>query len=314
MLGRLSLHLQPLADLLWPRVCPYLVGTCEAIRCEGKYCIPYETGLIMFMYRMVRPRRIRPDTEIYFSVRCSKISRVIRTFSNALYQVANKYLSDPSLFRHRFRLYSDLITAKTNGAATNIWGFIDGTLRKTCRPVRFQKVTYSGHKRNHGIKFQSVATPDGLIALLFGPMEGSRHDSMMLTESRLLRHLEELMPEGTELFSIYGDPAYPISPHLLSGFKNVPPGSVQQQWNTQMSKGRQMVEWEFKEVATKWSYVDFEKNMKIFKCPIAQYYTVAVFFTNLCCCCYGNQSSKYFGCNTRHDGKMGVQEYLELVD
>ena len=42
----------------------------------------------------------------------------------------------------------------------------------------------------HGIKFQSVVTPDGLIALLiallFGHTAGSRHDPFMLSESELL--------------------------------------------------------------------------------------------------------------------------------
>lgn len=35
----------------------------------------------------------------------------------------------------------------------------------------------------HGIKFQSVVAPKGLIASLFGPVEGRRHDSGMLADS-----------------------------------------------------------------------------------------------------------------------------------
>lgn len=33
-------------------------------------------------------------------------------------------------------------------------GVIDGTLRPCCRPVRNQRILFSGHKRVHGIKFQ----------------------------------------------------------------------------------------------------------------------------------------------------------------
>ena len=43
----------------------------------------------------------------------------------------------------------------------------------------------------HAIKFQSVATSDGLVALLHGPYEGKRHDSGILQESGLLRDLEQ---------------------------------------------------------------------------------------------------------------------------
>ena len=34
------------------------------------------------------------------------------------------------------------------------WGFIDGTPRPIARPVRNQRIMYSGHKRTHCLKFQ----------------------------------------------------------------------------------------------------------------------------------------------------------------
>lgn len=34
------------------------------------------------------------------------------------------------------------------------WGFIDGTVRPIARPVRNQRIMYSGHKRIHCLKFQ----------------------------------------------------------------------------------------------------------------------------------------------------------------
>ena len=44
-------------------------------------------------------------------------------------------------------------------------------------------VVYNGHKRKHAWKLQSMATPIGLIANLFGPVEDCRHDSGMLADS-----------------------------------------------------------------------------------------------------------------------------------
>ena len=58
------------------------------------------------------------------------------------------------------------------GALQNCWGFIDGTVRPLCRPGENQRLLYNGHKRVHSIKFQSVVTPSGMIANLYGPMEG----------------------------------------------------------------------------------------------------------------------------------------------
>jgi nuclease HARBI1 len=56
----------------------------------------------------------------------------------------------------------------------------------TCCPSLFQKLMYSGHKRCHGIKFQSVVTPDGLFASMYGPVSGNRHYYFLLSNSGLL--------------------------------------------------------------------------------------------------------------------------------
>jgi hypothetical protein len=171
-------------------------------------------------------------------MRKSKISAALNTFVDALYEVALPYLSNPALFHHRFPLYSKLIFDKCN-AANSMWGFIDGTLRKICRPVRFQKAAYSGHKHTHGIKFQSIVTPDGLIASLFGPIPGARHDSYMLAESGLLQQLSVMMPRNqpnVQIYSLYGDPAYPQSQYIVGGYHNPAPNLIEAQWNTTMLK------------------------------------------------------------------------------
>ena len=165
--------LQELADRLWPKLELLLNGDKESIVCNNAYRCPYETGLLLVLFRLSRPRRISPDLERFSHWRKSKISCVLQTFFASLYTVANSYLSDPSIFQHRFQFYADLINNKSNAGAFDnlkVWGFIDGTLRKTCRPTLFQKQMYSGHKRCHGIKFQSVVTPDGLVALLYGQL------------------------------------------------------------------------------------------------------------------------------------------------
>ena len=70
-------------------------------------------------------------------------------------------------------------------------GFIDRTVKPLCRSGENQRIMYSGYKKVHTIKFQSVVAPDGLIANLFAPVEGRRHDSGMLDDSGLLRKLQQ---------------------------------------------------------------------------------------------------------------------------
>ena len=84
----------------------------------------------------------------------------------------------------------------------NCFGFVDGTLCKLAKPKNNQRVLYNGHKRVPAIKFQSVVTPNGLIANLAGPFEGQRHNCMMLHETGILRELPEscLGPQSTFMF------------------------------------------------------------------------------------------------------------------
>ena len=71
---------------------------------------------------------------------------------------------------------------KQGSSLDNCVGFIDGTIRPTCRPSHEQEAAYSGHKRLHGLKYQSIIFPNGLIGSLIGPYEGRRHDLGMLRE------------------------------------------------------------------------------------------------------------------------------------
>ena len=41
-------------------------------------------------------------------------------------------------------------------ALDNVLGFVDGTLRGIAHPIQNQRVTYNGHKRKHGLKYQSI--------------------------------------------------------------------------------------------------------------------------------------------------------------
>jgi hypothetical protein len=190
-------------------------------------------------------------------------------------------------------LYNELIREKCGGAMTHVWGFIDGTLRRICRPTNDQRVAYSGHKRCHGIKFQSVVTPDGLIAVLYGGVEGSWHDSTMLADSELLDILQILTPgdDGFPIYTMYGDPAYPLSRYICKAIANAAPGSDEAAWNKEMSAVRQIVEWGFKEIIMQWKFLNNKEEMKVFKIPVTQFYFCAAFLTNLRNCYYGNQIS-----------------------
>ena len=68
----------------------------------------------------------------------------------------------------------------------NCFGSVDGTVLRIFRPKINQNIVYNGHKRAHGIKFQSLPLPNELIGNFSGPYVGKRDDSTMTHESGLL--------------------------------------------------------------------------------------------------------------------------------
>ena len=107
------------------------------------------------------------------------------------------------------------------------------------------EILYNGHKKVHAIKFQSVVAPNGLVANLYGPVEGKRHDSGMLAMSGLLDALQRysVSPYGNTL-CIYGDPAYPLRPCFQAPFRGAVLTPDQQAWNKSIKE----VEWIFGDI------------------------------------------------------------------
>lgn len=172
-------------------------------------------------------------------------------------------LNQPWLSRPYLQTSIEVINEK-GAALQNCWGFIDGTVRPISRPGSNQRVMFNGHKKVHSVKFQSIATPNGLIANLYGPVKGKRHDNAMLAQSQVLSQLQRLSfnPRGDTL-CVYGNPAYPLQPQLQSPFRGARLTNIQKACNKSMSEVRVSVEWIFGEVVNYFKFLDFKKNLKI---------------------------------------------------
>ena len=177
----------------------------------------------------------------------------------------------------------------------NCVGFIDGTVHPTCRPKYNQKEFYNGHKRTHAIKFQSLILPNGMIAHMYGPMAGNRHDAALLRESGILNQLNLLGngPNGNPL-CIFGDQAYPNRPNLIVPFKGALLTRQQKNFNNAMKSFRICVEWGFRDVTDLFKFLDYKYGHKLFQNQVGKVYLVATLLKNCHTCLYGNQTSKYF--------------------
>lgn len=147
--------------------------------------------------------------------------------------------------------------------------------------------------------------PNGIIANMFGAVVGRRHDGHLLAKSRLVEKLEGKFNGVQNPPYAYGDTGYPLRKFLIVPFK----GALtrrEKKVNKIMSALRVSVEWGLAKIVQVFPFVDFKKNLKIYKQGVSKYYKVATILTNCHTCLYGSQVSDYFEC----DPPM-LEDYLQ---
>jgi hypothetical protein len=261
----------------------------EVLKCAQGTVSSGIEGLCIVLRRLAYPNRLI-DISKTFGRTQSELSLIFNETLTLIYEHNMEKLSNLEQDWIKPDEFAAAIAGKGSPLQT-IWGFIDGTVRPICRPTYDQQSSYNGHKRSHALKFQSVVTPNGMIADLFGPYEGRRHDSALLDASNILERMQTQKFAG---FALYGDPAYPLRDNLIVPYRGAQITAEQTIFNKAMSNVREAVEWGFKDVIVQFAFVDFKKNMKLYLQPVGKYYLVAALLVNCRNCLYGNQISTYF--------------------
>ena len=113
---------------------------------------------------------------------------------------------------------------------------------------------------------------NGLIANLFGPIEGRRHDAFMLSNSGLADQLKQF--NNGDPYVIYGDPAYGLSQNIMAPFCGMQLTQQQRGFNKATSTVWISVEWGFGRICQYFAFLDYKKNMKVLLQPVGKYYVV----------------------------------------
>jgi hypothetical protein len=258
---------------------------------EGYACNALE-GIAVLCRRLAYPNRL-VDLEPMFHRSSSALCAIALHMVMDLWRRFKGVVEwDRDRIAAKLPIYAAAIRGK-GAPLDTCWGFIDGTARSICRPGRYQRVAFSGHKRMHKLKYQAIATPDGLISHFFGPVEGRRHDVVVLRESGIQARLE-----GDAAFAgyvIYGDGGYACKSFLVAPYRGAELSPDQRAFNLAMSRMRICVEWMFGYVIKYWAFVDFTKTQKALLSPVGPMYGVCVLLVNCrTCIAGGNQTSESF--------------------
>ena len=164
-----------------------VMGLPDSYRCEqGTVCDGIE-GLCLLLRRLAYPCRYgdlihrfgRPVPEI-----CMIANYVMETVYSLHHHhltAWNHTLMSPPLLQR----YADAIQRK-GSALPNCFDFIDRIVTPICRPQENQGIVYNGHKRVHGLKYQSVALPCGMIANMYGPVGNGNYSFQVLAGAQVM--------------------------------------------------------------------------------------------------------------------------------
>lgn len=193
--------------------------------------------------------------------------------------------------------WAHAIHLKTHASPRCI-GMLDGTFIEIPKPTgdSVQRQMYNRYYRAHGIKFQSVVVPNGLLFNLHGPNAGRFPDSRILCKSGLMALMAELSDLAGEHYVLYADSAYALEPHLLRGLKrNMLRTQEDRDYQTAMNSPRTSVEWGFGEVAQDWPWLRRKILQKVLLSPVAVFWQTAAILSNLkTCLTQGNVISDFF--------------------
>jgi DDE superfamily endonuclease len=185
---------------------------------------------------------------------------------------------------------------------------VDGTFRGHRRPKDYnsQRTVYSGHKRAHGMNYQAIVTPDGLVSSIIGPFAGANNDWAMWKRSGCEEEIRQVM-DGHETLYIYRDPAYNASFGVACPFKH-PQGRrhlthAEQHFNKALSTVRIAVEQAFRDIQVQWTYTAFGKGLTAGAQPVAAQFIVAVLLTN-CWVCLREPKNRFL------IDPINIEEYL----
>lgn len=270
-------------------------------------------GFAIFLYRLSHMDNF-VTMEGLFGHDGTKLCRIFNAVLAFLYAKceAKTKFDTALLTAERIQLYEQAVSLQ-DVPIRGCWAFIDGTVNKCARPVgewEDQRALFNGHKRAHGLNYQGLATPDGLLVSFCGPYAGPTHDQLMLAESALLDNLEALQYPHTNTFEYYvfGDKGYENVGNVLSSFRGNTLTMNERAFNLNMSKLRICVEWAFQKVKILFKILGKLDTQRLQLSPVAAHMRVAVFLANCHTCFYQSQTSSYFDCDP-----PSIQEYLSGI-
>ena len=195
-----------------------------------------------------------------------------------------------------------------------IFGFLDNTMHKTCRvgggasapganaprnPALLQQAWYNGWKKLHGLKWETVDLPNGMIAFAWGPVSVRHNDLFTLRHSKLNDLLRDLQLGQAMQYAVYGDSAYQHCrlSHVRARHNYDNMTLLELAENRVMSSVRETIEWSYKDMGQLFPLLNYDKVLKMRSMPVGKMYHACMILKNCINCMRYNETSQFYHLN-----------------
>ncbi|CAN0452656.1 unnamed protein product, partial [Scytosiphon promiscuus] len=183
-------------------------------------------------------------------------------------------------------------------AGSEVFGFLGKTLLKTCRKqgkTELQREFYDAQEGAHGISFQSLVLPNGMIGDVSGPVPGGSDPSDLPRKSELNDRLAAVQRGRPFRGRVYGNSACVNMSHVGCDFHGDNLTIGQSAYNADMSTVRLDAVGQLGNITQMFPFMDVQHNHQVMLSPVGKYYTIAALLTNAHTTCYGCPTSTHFG-------------------
>lgn len=283
-----------------------------------------EEALLVTLFKLAFPERLI-DLEGTFGRDYSHWSRVINEFMDYIIKYWSYLLFDNMSFWKKyipecanvikrkmieigFQYPEELIGVDID-ITYRVFASIDDTISPTCRvgsgPATrginarrkdpdIQRAFYTGWKKLHGLKFQTVCLPNGMDFHVFGPLSARRPDSFSLISSKLVPRLALLMNDMDVKYCCFGDSAYSRETYITTYKSGDNLTEWQIQENACFTSIREPHEWSYRDLKNYWKALDYRRILQVQSMKVGHMFLTAMILKNAYTCFNGNEASEYF--------------------
>jgi hypothetical protein len=304
----------------------HLVRLLEALKIPNKIVLSNRgsfTGeeILLLLLHRFRTLKTLDDMSYYiFNRDNTQLSRALKWIVRYLFNVHHNLLHDNLAYWYpSFPQFASVIQQRLeevhnieydDGHMNIVSAFLDATFWRGCRPgggpnndgsrndQQIQEDFYSGYIGTHGVKFQTVSGPNGMVLDMHGPISARRCDVDIYNESRINQRLRELQMNSLTKYKIYTDQIYPTGEFTVKCDQPT------------LKKVRVFIEMDYAATSNLFPYFNYKRNQKVLQegNNLERSFFVATLLRNCHSTLYGNVTSRSF-----HISPPTLESFMQVL-